>query len=134
MLLLALLVSESTDKFRAVFAFGAVDDVAGYGADSLVFDMSDPKELALRAPGRYLSAIVSPTFAFEGDMGGNSDSLEAMKSASKNLAFHGFIVENVSHFSILAPITPLIAQKIVGDTGNVCNITFTADELNRRIH
>ena len=131
---LALLVSESTDKFRAVFAFGAIDDVEGYGADSLVFDLSNRKELELRAPVRYLDAIKSPTFAFEGDMGGNSTSLETMKAKTTNPFFHGFIVENVSHFSILAPIMPLLAQKIGGDTGDACNITISPEELKRQIH
>ncbi len=131
---LALLVAESTDKFRAVFAFGAVESVAGYGAKRLPFDINDPKEFLLRSPSRDLNTIVRPTFAFEGDMGGNSASLIAMKAASTNPVFHGFVVENVSHFSILAPITPFIAQKIVHDTGADCNIAFTDAELKRQIH
>ena len=39
---LAMLVGESTDRFRAIFTFGPIDDVRHYGKDNLNFDLSDP--------------------------------------------------------------------------------------------
>jgi len=63
---LALLVAESTDQFRSIFSFGPVADVRAYGADALVFDISNRKEFELRAPVKWLHAISKPTFVFEG--------------------------------------------------------------------
>src|SRR5436305_14755455 len=55
---LALLVAECSDRFRAVFAFGPIDDVAGYGRNSvfLPFDLSDPREINVRSPIYWLDS------------------------------------------------------------------------------
>ena len=37
---LALLVAESTDRFRAIFSFGPVANMRNYGTDILFFDLS----------------------------------------------------------------------------------------------
>ena len=50
---LVMLVAESTDRFRATFAFGPVDDVRGYSEEFLPFDTSDPKEFELRSSGHW---------------------------------------------------------------------------------
>jgi dipeptidyl aminopeptidase/acylaminoacyl peptidase len=54
---LALLTAESTGMFRAVFAFGPVDDTANYGADSVSYDVNDENEVRLRAPKNFLGAV-----------------------------------------------------------------------------
>src|SRR6266571_5866158 len=63
---LALLVAESTDRFRAVFSFGPVEDASGYGSKYLPFDISNRQEVDLRTPIKWLQAIRNPTFIFEG--------------------------------------------------------------------
>jgi hypothetical protein len=68
---------------------------------------------------------------FEGTVDGNLSSLEAMERVSKNPKVHFLAVNGASHFSILAPTTKLLAQRILRDTGPQPGITFTADELNR---
>src|SRR5213078_4101010 len=45
---LVLLAAECSDRFRAVFSFGPVDDVAGYEPQYLPFDTSNPREVELR--------------------------------------------------------------------------------------
>jgi alpha/beta superfamily hydrolase len=126
---LALLAAECSDRFRAVFCFGSVEDVAGYGRDSLPFDVSDSREVQLRAPGRWLASIRSPVFAFEGT-GGNITSLQAMSRASRNPLAHFYAVQGADHFSILAPVTKLVAQKVLRDDGPTTGISFTENELN----
>jgi len=128
---LALLVAESSSRFRAVFAFGPVEDVAGYGRAYLPFDVSDSKELDLRAPGLWLHSIHNPVFVFEGAKQGNMDSLTTMSHTSTNPLIHFFPVRGATHFSILAPTTHLIADKILRDEGPTTNISFTQDELNK---
>ena len=88
-----MLVGEYTDSFRAVFAFGPVDDVSHYGANSefLPFDTSKQKEVEIRSPGYWLSSIRSPVWVFEGS-GGNISDLHAMAKASANPRAH--FIEN----------------------------------------
>lgn len=125
---LVLLVAESTDRFRAVFSFGPVDDVAGYGEEYLPFDRRQPGELELRSPGRWLASVASPTFVFEGTERGNLDALRAMQQANGNGRIQFLPVEGVDHFSVLAPMNRLIARKILADVGPAPSLTFTESE------
>jgi Fe-S cluster assembly iron-binding protein IscA/alpha/beta superfamily hydrolase len=127
---LVLLTAECSDRFRAVFSFGPVDDVAGYGPRYNPFVLSDPKELRVRAPGRWLHCVRGPVFVFEGT-GGNIGSLRAMARASKNPHVHLYEVKGADHFNVLAPTNRLIAEKILADTGPTCRLAFTEEELNR---
>src|SRR5262245_22748782 len=127
---LVLLVSECSDRFRAVFSFGPVNDVSGYPAQFIDWDQSNRRETELRSPGRWLASIKSPTFVFEGG-GGNIDSLHAMARSSTNANVHFLPVKKTDHFSILAPANRLVAEKILRDDGPTCNLSFTEDEVNK---
>ena len=127
---LALLVSEDTNLFRAVFSFGPVADPRDYGADDLNYDVNNNQEAGLRAPGRWLNGIKKPTFVLEGTAKkSNIGELESMRSSTTNPQVHFCPIPNKTHFSTLAPATQLIAQKILQDTGPQSNITFTDQEL-----
>ena len=128
---LVLLVAESTDRFRAVFSFGPASDVSYYPSEYIPFDTSNPREVKLRSPGRWLSSIHGPTFVFEGTEQGNLSSMQAMAQATTNPMVHFLTVKGATHFSILAPTNALIARKILGDTGPTTNIAFTEQELNQ---
>jgi len=129
---LALLATACTNRFRATFSFGPADGVGGYGADVLPFDVSNQKELDLRAPGRWVYSIQTPVFIFEGTgMPGNVDSLHALANAARNAPLKAYPVRGATHFSILAPVTRNVAQKIVRDDGPKVNITFTDQELQK---
>jgi dipeptidyl aminopeptidase/acylaminoacyl peptidase len=127
---LVLLTAECSDRFRAVFSFGPADDVGGYGREYLPFDTSDPRELELRSPGRWLSSIRSSVFVFEGTSQGNLRSLQAMARASTNPKVHFLPVRGATHFSVLAATTRLLADKILRDDGPQCNLTVTEEEVN----
>jgi dipeptidyl aminopeptidase/acylaminoacyl peptidase len=128
---LVLLAAASSDRFRAVFSFGPVEDVAGYGPEYLPFDTSNRRELELRAPGRWLHSIKVPVFVFEGTVQGNLASLRALERASTNPKVRFHPVKGANHFSILAPTTRVIAAKILRDDGPATNLAFTEAELNR---
>jgi len=128
---LVFLVAESSDRFRAVFSFGPVDNVAHYPPEYTPFKTSDRRELELRAPIQWLHAVKSPLFVFEGAQQGNLDSLQAMARASTNLMIHFFPVKGATHFSILAPTTRLIANKILHDDGPESNLTLSEEEVNK---
>lgn len=125
---LALLTAECSDPFRAVFSFGPVEDVTGYGAENVPFDISNLQETLLRAPGEWLTGIRVPTFVFEG-RGGNIGSLEAMAKTrhAGMVSFHP--IDGGNHFNILAPISALVAEKIKEDRAAKPSISFSKQEV-----
>lgn len=130
---LALLVAESSDRFRAVFSFGPVDDVAGYPDDYLPFDTRLAAEITVRSPGRWLSSAASPTFVIEGTERGNLDALQTMRAASTNPQIRFVPVDGVDHFSVLAPMNRLIAAKILDDVGPVTNLAFPDSVVRKAV-
>ena len=138
---LVLLVAECSDRFRAVFSFGPVDDVAKYHDEDdpgvLPFDTSNWREMRLRSPGYWLHSITSPVFVFEGeddeDEEGYIDCLRDMARSTRNPHVQFFPVRGADHFTILDPINRWIAQKILRDDGAQTNLAFTRGELNHQI-
>jgi acetyl esterase/lipase len=129
---LVLLVAEVPNRFRAVFSFGPADDTSHYPGQFIpAVDTANEREVELRSPGLWLAGIQTPTFAFEGTQEGNLDSLEKMAKNSKNPKTHFYPVKGATHFSVLAPVNKLVAQKIVADAGAETNIDFTEAELNK---
>jgi len=129
---LVLLVSECTDRFRAVFSFGPADEISHYPPQFVPsVNLSNAREVELRSPGLWLASIKSPTFVFEGIRDGNLDSLQTMKRASTNPKAHFYAVNGATHFTILGPTNRLIAQKILKDDGAESNLAFTEAELNQ---
>jgi alpha/beta superfamily hydrolase len=126
---LALLAAETSPRFRAVFSFGPIDDITHYGPDNLPFYTPNPIEGKLRSPIKWLADIKSPTFVLEGE-GGNVGALLALSNAANNPLLHYFIVKGRNHFDILAPVTEIIARKVVADDGPSCKIAFTQEELD----
>jgi dienelactone hydrolase len=130
---LVMLVAESSPRFRATFSFGPVADVRCYPPEYVPFDASIRREWELRAPALWLHCIESPVFVFEGGDGGNCQSLDIFQELSTNSNLHVYRVDGTSHFSVLAPVNRLLAQKVLGDTGPTCNIAITDDELRTAV-
>jgi alpha/beta superfamily hydrolase len=128
---MVLLVAECTDRFRAVFSFGPVDDVSGYPPEFTPFNTRDRKEVELRSPGRWLASIKSPVFVIEGARDGNLASLQTMSRNSKNPNTHFIAVKSADHFGVLAPTSRLLAQKVLADDGPTCNLSVSEDEVNK---
>lgn len=113
---LALLVAESTDQFRAVYALGAVGDMLGYGKDAVPFDLANMKEVQLRSPKLWLDSIHVPTFVFEGTAApANIGSLREMAGLNRNPLVHFQEVPGGTHFTIIAPLVQEIARQIQQD-------------------
>lgn len=128
---LALLCAEMPNTFRGVFAFGPTASARFYGAEYLPFDIKNKREADARAPMLWLNDVSNPTWVFEGsEQPGNADMLKLMQPYNTNLKLKFSLVPRASHFSILAPMTKLIAQKIVKDNGAKTNISFPQNELD----
>jgi acetyl esterase/lipase len=93
--------------------------------------MTNDQEFKLRSPIFHLSSLQSPTFYFEGE--GEYTARQAVQMAivarEQNAPLHVFIIPGGDHFSIILPITRLIASKVVADTGPACKIQFTPEEV-----
>jgi len=126
---MALLMAEYSRRFRDVFSFGPVADVRNYGGRFIFSDSKDDTEMRLRSPAYWLSSVRSPVFVFEGDGRGNISELEVMRRLNHNPKIHFFAVPGRDHFSELAPVTALVAKKIVADTDG-SGISFDQAEVN----
>lgn len=128
----ALLAAEYTDKFRAAFCFGAVDEIKYHNNDQFTFDTSNQEEYVMRSPVYWLENVKTPTFLIEG-IDGNSRSLKNIQEKSDNENISCYIIDDADHFSVLAPVTELLARKILSDTGEISNITITQEELEKAV-
>ncbi len=126
----ALLASEYSDKFRAVFCFGAVDDIRYHNNSQFTFDTSIEEEYTMRSPIHWLEDVKSPTFLIEGSEG-NGSNLKRIQETTENENINCYILEGYDHFAPLGPITPLLAEKILADTGAEPNISITQEELEK---
>lgn len=128
---LVMLVAEMSDRYRAVFAFGPVDDVRSYGGRFIYHDGENPKEAELRSPGLWLDSVKAPLFVIEGTAG-NISTFKQMQRSCTNPAVRFLPVEGADHFTVLAPANEAIAKKILADTGPTTTVTFTPQELADR--
>ncbi|MEX5413239.1 alpha/beta hydrolase family protein [Atlantibacter hermannii] len=129
-----LLASEYGSQFRAYFSLGAIPDLKarvdlGDMSVPLPFAQND-QEFRLRSPAAFLTSIKKPTWYFEGEDNFWSafKNVDAFAKA-EHLPLTVTEISNGDHFSIIAPVTELIAQKINKDTGDSCNIQFSEAEL-----
>ncbi len=125
----ALLAGAYDQGFRAIFSFGPVDDIMNHNQSQFTFDPKDKVEAELRSPINWINDIKTPTFIIEGE-NGNSANLKALERKDNNDYTEYYIMQEADHFTDLAPATKLIADKILADTGEECNITITEDELD----
>jgi hypothetical protein len=125
---LAMLLAETTSRFRAIFAFGPVCQMKQYGQQLLNFDINDNRETDLRSPLLYLDAITSPTFVFEGMVSpSNIKQLQAYCTENANHLIHFYQLPDYDHLSDLSAITPIIAAQIVADRGLQPKFSFLHD-------
>ncbi|WP_198141277.1 alpha/beta fold hydrolase [Verrucomicrobium spinosum] len=135
---LTLLASTASDEFRAAFSLGGMPDgrdvlYAGEGFGNTPYDSLKERESLLRSPIRYTRFITRPTFYFEGEDNPTfAESAQKMgrRAANINVPFQAFTLPG-THFDIVHPVTSLVARKILADTGDTCNMSFTDAELRQ---
>lgn len=138
---LVYLTAESTDKFRGVFSFGPTALGTVFDASMTLIDFSetssemlklDPllreNEIYLRAPIVWNQDVRTPLYVFEGAKGGNIDHLDLLQENSENPLIHFHKIEGADHFSVLAPVNEMIAQKILEDDGSG-EFSLSRDEI-----
>ncbi|MEN1682169.1 MAG: prolyl oligopeptidase family serine peptidase [Planctomycetota bacterium] len=110
---LAMLVGQCTDRFRAVFSLGPVASPSQYGGDFTYYDIEDEKENDLRSPYRWLDSAKSPMYVIEGVDGNWTGACKVMADINTNPAVRILSVEGHNHFTVISPVTELLAQQIM---------------------
>jgi acetyl esterase/lipase len=129
---LALLAAESTDRFRAVFAFGPVADPRVYGQDGCLPEDKLPDEYALRMPAFWIREIVTPTLVIEGEHSDNVDAFPVLqRHASPAVTFAA--IAGADHFTVLAPATEAIGRAILADTTPQVSMTLDTAAIARSV-
>jgi dipeptidyl aminopeptidase/acylaminoacyl peptidase len=125
---LTLLTQAATKQFRAAFAFGPVaTPVRNYMA-ALGVQVRGQEDLDRRAPIRFLNAIATPTFVIEGE-DGNAKALAAMQAANTNPNVRFHLVPRANHFTVLGPVSTIVAKQILKDTGPTPAIALNDAEM-----
>ncbi|ACX89960.1 conserved hypothetical protein [Pectobacterium parmentieri WPP163] len=135
---MALLANEYRAGFRAAFSLGGIPDLkvrldAGPTAVGPSFNTRNPQEFYLRSPRTFITHIKSPTFYFEGEESYWDEELKTMKddALGAQVPFYAHSIPYGDHFTIILPITRLIAQKILQDTGESVSIGFSQSEIKK---
>lgn len=132
----ALLASEYSDKFRAVFSLGGIPDLKlraeGDMIVELPFDRNKEEEFNVRSVYRYIKSIKTPTFYFEG-RDYFWDEFNELRSVAMvhDIPLKIYNIKNGDHFNIIVPVSKLIKDKILLDTDTTkeSNIRFTNEEI-----
>lgn len=130
-----LLGSEYLTGFRAAFSLGGIPDLkkrieGGKMMVAVPFNQNNPEEFRLRSPGEFITSIKSPTFYFEGEeyFWPEFDDLNVV-AKEKSIPLHIYKIDGGDHFNIITPVTEMIAQKILQDTEDKVNISFSDGDL-----
>lgn len=110
---LAMLVAESSDRYRAVFSLGPIALISQYPDEVIYCDINNEEEERMRSPIFWMHCIKSPVYVIEGEKGNWYRSIEFMAAANTNPNLHFFRVDGHDHFTVIAPVAELLAKQIV---------------------
>lgn len=83
-----------------------------YGGDYYYASTWNVEETSRRDPGRWLDSVQSPVYVFEGTIDGNWDVIQLMQQVNRNPLIQFYPIDGHDHFSLLHPITNLIAEQL----------------------
>jgi dipeptidyl aminopeptidase/acylaminoacyl peptidase len=130
---LVLLVAESTDRFRAVFAFGPVGDARTYGEDGCLPPDVSSREAQVRAPVEFIHQIRVPTFVIEGTEESNAASVRELESRHGSAPVQCLLVPGADHFSVLAPGSEVVARAILADRAEAARPSITVQAIQKAL-
>lgn len=109
---LAMLIGECSDRFRGVFALGPVAAASQYGGDYIYCNPEDEREIELRSPMFWLHGVRSPMYVLEGERGNWDGAVAIMAQKNTNPRVQFFRIPGHDHFTVIAPLTELLATQI----------------------
>lgn len=123
---MVMLVAEMSGRFAGVISLGPVAEADQYGGQFLYCNPRDAQEVKLRSPAHWLDSVRKPLFVLEGANQGNWAAIAPMQQANTNPQVQFFRVPGHDHFSVIAPVAELLAQRIVAN-----DFRFTQADLAR---
>ncbi len=126
---LALLTAASTDRFRAIFAFGAAHDARGYEVPECIPSEDESDEALVRAPIMWLTSIRTPTFVIEGVQRGWTDVYPMMEAEAGSAPIRFLAIPESDHFSVIAPASEVVRDAILADTGPSPVLDITVERI-----
>ena len=109
---LAILIAECSDRYKAVFSLGPAASPSQYGGSYVYCDINNEEEMIRRAPFFWLDSVNTPLYVFEGAVDGNWDAAQMMQDENTNPKIKFFKVPGHDHFSVIAPLTEMLAKQI----------------------
>ncbi len=116
---MAMIVGEYSDRYRAVFALGPAASMSLYGGDLVYCDPEDRQEMRLRSPIHWLNSVKTPMYVFEGADQVSVDLFWFMQLINSNDNLKFFKVPGHDHFTVIAPLTELLAAQIMSGSINI---------------
>lgn len=110
---LAMLVGAYSDRYTGIISLGPVADARQYGGAFVYCDPENENEIVLRSPLYWLDSVNSPMYVIEGENGNWDGAVELMQKKNNNQRIQFFRVPNHDHFTVIAPITELLAEQIL---------------------
>ena len=116
---MAMIVGEYSDRYRAVFALGPAASMSLYGGDLVYCNPEDSQEMRLRSPIHWLNSVKTPMYVFEGADQVSVDLFWFMQLINSNDNLKFFKVPGHDHFTVIAPLTELLAAQIMSGSINI---------------
>ena len=110
---MAMLVGACSDRYRAIFPWAQLLEPSNTVAISSIVIPATKRNWSCARPLFWLHSVKSPMYVFEGANNGNWDAVEMMKDESTNPAIQFFQVPEHDHFSVIAPLSEVLAKQIV---------------------
>lgn len=126
---LALLAAASTDRFRAVFAFGPTSDPWFYRDIGCLPERVEGPERRARAPINFVSHIRTPTFVIEGAEVGWVQVYRDLRRARRSAPVEILLIPGADHFTALGPGSEVIARAIRATTTDSPEVRVTVEMI-----
>jgi hypothetical protein len=70
----------------------------------------------MRSPPAWIGEATVPVYVIEGDRSKNAEAFEPLRTAAGNAPVRLLLAHGATHFSTLAPITELIAARLMSES------------------
>ncbi|MBE4749717.1 hypothetical protein G4177_16250 [Corallococcus sp. ZKHCc1 1396] len=104
-------------------------DVSVHGKTGTALDRATGPELWMRNPVSFVESLRVPTQIIEGAEEGNTGAFEPLRKAAKGAPLSFLAVPGATHFSVLAPVTELLARKLAEAPAEAPAVSLTDAEV-----
>ncbi len=130
---MALMAAVLSPRLKGAYVFGPVHDVSEYAPYVPLLGRARGTELWLRNPVSYVEHLRVPTQVIEGSDHGNMDAFEPLRVAAKGAPLSFLAVPGATHFSVLAPVTEVLAKRLMEAKAEAPAVRLTDAEVRAAV-